>query len=185
MKNFHTKLRLWHLENGRHLPWTGINDPYLIWISEIILQQTRVEHGISYYLKFIKAFPTVKHLAEADDDIILKMETGTDMRKAIKGYNVDFLNTILAMFSAIIIMTYIMYCTSPRTVEGLHTHHLYYTGIFVIAGLMRYLQITLVQNKAGSPTEILYKDRFIQVTLVLWIAAFYTLLYLKTKSIFN
>jgi len=124
-------------------------------------------------------------IAKRRDDIILKMETGTDMRKAIKGYNVDFLNTILAMFSAIIIMTYIMYCTSPRTVEGLHTHHLYYTGIFVIAGLMRYLQITLVQNKAGSPTEILYKDRFIQVTLVLWIAAFYTLLYLKTKSIFN
>src|SRR5437870_2678104 len=76
MKNFHTKLRLWHLDNGRHLPWTGINDPYKIWISEIILQQTRVEHGISYYLKFIEAFPTINHLAAADDDTILKMWEG-------------------------------------------------------------------------------------------------------------
>ncbi len=124
-------------------------------------------------------------IAKRRDDIILKMETGIDMRKAIKGYNVDFLNTMLSMFSAIIIMTYIMYCVSPRTVKGLETYHLYYTCIFVIAGLMRYLQITLVQNKAGSPTDILYKDRFIQVTILLWVASFAALLYYKDNSIFS
>ena len=124
-------------------------------------------------------------IAKRRDDIILKMETGADMRKAIKGYNVDFLNTMLAMFSAIIIMTYIMYCVSPRTIAGLETYHLYYTCIFVIAGLMRYLQITLVQNQAGSPTEILYKDRFIQITMLLWIATFTALLYFKDGTIFN
>ena len=123
-------------------------------------------------------------IAKRRDDILLKMETGIDMRKAIKGYNVDFLNTMLAMFSAIIIMTYIMYCVSPITIERLGTYHLYYTCIFVVAGLMRYLQITLVQNQAGSPTEILYKDRFIQVTMLLWIAAFYAFLYWKNNSIF-
>lgn len=119
------------------------------------------------------------------DDIILKMETGADMRKAVKGYNVDFLNTMLSMFSAIIIMTYIMYCVSPVTTLHAGTYHLYYTSIFVIAGLMRYLQITLVQNKAGSPTEVLYKDRFIQITLLLWAAGFYALLYWKNNSFFN
>jgi decaprenyl-phosphate phosphoribosyltransferase len=119
------------------------------------------------------------------DDIILKLETGADMRKAVKGYNVDFLNTMLSMFSAIIIMTYIMYCVSPITIVHTGTYHLYYTSIFVIAGLMRYLQITLVQNQAGSPTEVLYKDRFIQATLLLWIAGFYALLYWKNNSIFN
>ena len=119
------------------------------------------------------------------DDIILKMETGTDMRKAIKGYNVEFLNSMLAMFSAIIIMTYIMYCVSPITIDRLGTYHLYYTSVFVIAGLMRYLQITLVQNQAGSPTEVLYKDRFIQITLLLWVAGFSALLYWKNNSIFD
>jgi len=119
------------------------------------------------------------------DDIILKMETGADMRKAVKGYNVDFLNTMLAMFSAIIIMTYIMYCVSPVTTAHSGTYHLYYTAIFVIAGLMRYLQIILVQNEAGSPTEVLYKDRFIQATLLLWIAGFYALLYWKNNSVFG
>ncbi|GAC1449863.1 MAG: decaprenyl-phosphate phosphoribosyltransferase [Chitinophagaceae bacterium] len=124
-------------------------------------------------------------IAKRRDDIILKMETGAAMRKAVKGYNVDFLNTMLSMFSAIIIMTYIMYCVSPITTQHTGTYHLYYTCIFVIAGLMRYLQITLVQNKAGSPTDILYKDRFIQVTLLLWVAGFYALLYWKNNSIFN
>jgi len=123
-------------------------------------------------------------IAKRRDDILLKMETGADMRKAIKGYNVDFLNTMLAMFSAIIIMTYTMYCVSPITIQRLGTYHLYYTCIFVIAGLMRYLQITLVQNKAGSPTEILYKDHFIQITMLLWVAGFYALLYWKNNSIF-
>lgn len=124
-------------------------------------------------------------IAKRRDDIILKQETGSDMRKVVKGYNTDFLNTMLAMFSAIIIMTYIMYCVSPVTIQRLGTYHLYYTCIFVVAGLMRYLQITLVQNKAGSPTEILYKDRFIQITMLLWVAGFYALLYWKNNSIFN
>ena len=124
-------------------------------------------------------------IAKRRDDIILKMETGLDMRKAVKGYNVDFLNIMLAMVSGISIMVYIMYCVSPVTTQRLGTYHLYYTCIFVVAGLMRYLQITLVQNEAGSPTEILYKDRFIQVTILLWVAAFSALLYWKNNTIFS
>ncbi len=111
------------------------------------------------------------------DDIMLKLSTGTDMRKSIKGYNMEFLNTMLGLFSAIIIVTYIMYTLSPKTFESLQNYHLYYTAIFVIAGLMRYLQIILVQNEAGSPTDILYKDRFIQVTIIGWVASFYVILY--------
>jgi decaprenyl-phosphate phosphoribosyltransferase len=118
-------------------------------------------------------------IAKRRDDIMLKMETGIDMRRSIKGYNLDFLNTMLGLFSAIIIVTYIMYCVSPFTIARLGTYQLYYTSIFVIAGLMRYLQITLVLNKAGSPTEILYKDRFLQITILLWVASFSAIIYLK------
>ena len=124
-------------------------------------------------------------IAKRRDDILLKMETGVDMRKAIKGYNLDFLNIMLAMISGITIMTYTMYCVSPFTVQRLGTYHLYYTCIFVVAGLMRYLQITLVQNQAGSPTEILYKDRFIQITMLLWVISFYGLVSWKDNSIIN
>ncbi|MCK7555052.1 UbiA prenyltransferase family protein [Chitinophaga sedimenti] len=128
-------------------------------------------------------FPAI---AKRRDDVLLKIESGMDMRKASKGYNMDFLNVSLALVSAIIIVAYLMYCMSPETMTRFHTYRLYYTCIFVIAGLMRYLQITYVENNTGSPTKILYKDRFVQLTILLWILSFYVLIYLPTdQSFFN
>jgi decaprenyl-phosphate phosphoribosyltransferase len=124
-------------------------------------------------------------IAKRRDDMLLKLSTGAAMRKSISGYNMDFLNTLLGLFSAIIIVSYIMYTVSGQTYERLGTHRLYYTSVFVIAGLMRYLQITFVAGKAGSPTEILYKDRFIQITLLLWILSFYAILYTKGITFFK
>ena len=124
-------------------------------------------------------------IAKRRDDMLLKLSTGTDMRKSMSGYNLDFLNTLLGLFSAIMIVSYIMYTVSDETIIRVGTHRLYYTSVFVIAGLMRYLQITFVRGKSGSPTDILYKDRFIQVTLLLWILSFYVILYLRDKSFFE
>ena len=124
-------------------------------------------------------------VAKRRDDMLLKMSTGTQMRKSSEGYNLDFLNTMLSMFSAIIIVAYIMYTVDAGTLTRMRTHRLYYTSIFVIAGVLRYLQITMVQQKSASPTKILYEDRFIQVTILLWIGSFYFILYLRDFTIFN
>src|SRR4029079_18795618 len=121
-------------------------------------------------------------IAKRRDDLLLKMETGSEMRRSMSGYNLDFLNTMLAFFSAIIIVSYIMYTVSGQTYTRLRTHRLYYTSVFVIAGILRYLQITFVFKRSGSPTEILYKDRFIQVTLLLWVFSIYGILYLRDKT---
>jgi A/G-specific adenine glycosylase len=67
-----SKLIKWYRHNHRELPWRETNDPYRIWLSEIILQQTRVEQGLSYYYKFIDHYPSVKDLAEAPEDRIMK-----------------------------------------------------------------------------------------------------------------
>ncbi|MFN0275196.1 MAG: A/G-specific adenine glycosylase [Chitinophagales bacterium] len=75
-KTFNRLLNAWYLEHGRSLPWVGEKDAYLVWLSEIILQQTRVEHGIKYFEQFKKKFPTVKKLATAEEDTILKMWEG-------------------------------------------------------------------------------------------------------------
>ncbi|MEJ7735782.1 MAG: UbiA prenyltransferase family protein [Chitinophagaceae bacterium] len=123
--------------------------------------------------------------AKRRDDILLKISMGLDMRKSIKGYNLEFMNTLLSLICAVIIVAYFMYTMSPDIIERLGTYRLYYTCIFVIAGIMRYLQITYVQGKSGSPTKILYKDRFIQLTILLWISSFYAILYLKNINIFN
>lgn len=66
----------WYEANKRELPWRDISDPYRIWISEIILQQTRVNQGLSYYLRFIERFPDVKTLAIANEDEVLKYWQG-------------------------------------------------------------------------------------------------------------
>lgn len=66
----------WYLQNKRDLPWRKTTNPYYIWLSEIILQQTRVEQGTSYYLKFVEQYPTVFSLAEANEQDILKLWQG-------------------------------------------------------------------------------------------------------------
>ncbi|WP_298717988.1 decaprenyl-phosphate phosphoribosyltransferase [Chitinophaga sp.] len=122
--------------------------------------------------------------AKRRDDVLHKLSSGKDLRKASKGYNLDFLNASLALVSAVIIVAYIMYTMAPETMEHFKTYRLYYTSIFVIAGLLRYLQITYVDNDTGSPTKILYKDRFIQLTILLWILSFYVIIYLPTNKSF-
>ncbi|MDT0295269.1 A/G-specific adenine glycosylase [Mesonia ostreae] len=73
---FHNKLINWYLENARELPWRDTQEPYPIWLSEIMLQQTRIQQGLPYFLKFIKAFPTVFDLAKASEDKVLKLWQG-------------------------------------------------------------------------------------------------------------
>lgn len=73
---FRRQLLLWHKKNKRILPWKETNDPYRIWLSEIILQQTRIEQGMPYYLRLIKLFPTVFDLAKCKEDKLLKAWEG-------------------------------------------------------------------------------------------------------------
>lgn len=74
--NFNNKLKQWYLQNNRELPWRKTKDPYHIWLSEIMLQQTRVAQGLPYYLRFIEAFPSVFDLAEASEEKVLKLWQG-------------------------------------------------------------------------------------------------------------
>ena len=87
----------WYKQNKRDLPWRDISDPYKIWISEIILQQTRVNQGMNYYLRFIERFQTVEELAKADEDEVLKYWQGLgyytrarNLHKAAKQVVSDF-----------------------------------------------------------------------------------------------
>jgi decaprenyl-phosphate phosphoribosyltransferase len=124
-------------------------------------------------------------VAKRRDDVLLKLSSGSDMRKAVKGYNLDFINTALSLICAVIIVAYFMYTTSPEIIKRLQTYRLYYTCIFVLAGIFRYLQLIYVHGNSQSPTKILYKDRFIQVTIILWVISFYLILYVKDIAIFK
>ena len=73
---FSNSLLQWYLQNKRDLPWRNITNPYPIWLSEIMLQQTRVAQGLPYFLSFIELFPTVTDLAKADEQTVLKLWQG-------------------------------------------------------------------------------------------------------------
>ena len=74
--NFYTTITHWYLNNKRDLPWRNTTNPYLIWLSEIMLQQTRVAQGLPYFNRFVEAFPTVFDLAQADEEQVLKLWQG-------------------------------------------------------------------------------------------------------------
>ncbi len=76
MNTFTGILMKWYEENKRDLPWRNTKDPYMIWISEVILQQTRVNQGYDYFLRFVKRFPDISHLAEASEDEVMKYWQG-------------------------------------------------------------------------------------------------------------
>ena len=95
----------WYKEYKRDLPWRESSDPYRIWISEIILQQTRVAQGYDYFLRFIKRFPDVKALADADEDEVMKYWQGLgyysrarNLHAAAKSMNGVFPETFPQLF---------------------------------------------------------------------------------------
>ena len=116
-------------------------------------------------------------LAKRRDDVIIFHETGKEVRKVIKGYSIQFLDTSMAIMASIVIVVYTMYTTSLEVIERIHSEYLYLTAFFVIFGIMRYLQITFVFQKSGSPTTIIFKDKFMMLVILSWALSFYWILY--------
>jgi hypothetical protein len=79
----------------------------------------------------------------------------------------------MTLMAGVTVVAYIMYTVSPEVIERLGTHNLYITALFVIIGILRYMQLTFVEQNSGSPTKLVLKDRFLQIVLVGWIASFY------------
>ena len=99
-------------------------------------------------------------------------------RKSLDGYNVQFADIALSISVTLAIVCYLMFTLSPAVQEKFHPR-VFYTVIFVVFAFLRYLQQTLVYNRTESPTKIVYKDHYIQVTLVLWLVAFLLQIYFK------
>lgn len=121
---------------------------------------------------------TFMALAKRRDDLLLYEKEGKKMRKSITNYSLSFLDQSLGILAATSIVCYILYTVSPDTTSRLGNDYVYTSTIFVIAGILRYLQLTLVAEKSGSPTEILCHDRFIQTCIAGWIILFIILIYL-------
>lgn len=109
--------------------------------------------------------------AKRREDIRLS-EQGLQTRKNIGRYNLEFINATMVLMAGVIIVSYILYTISPEIENHFRTHSLYITALFVITGILRYMQIVFVENGNTNPTDVLYRDRFLQVVIVLWILSF-------------
>jgi len=116
-------------------------------------------------------------LAKRRDDVLIFMNTGTKMRKVIDGYNLRFVDSAMMIMASVVIVAYTLYTTSPEVIARVGSEYLYITTLFVILGIMRYMQITFVFEDSSSPTNIILRDRFIQMTLIAWILSFVWILY--------
>ena len=116
-------------------------------------------------------------LAKRRDDVVMYEESGVVMRKNVNRYNLAFMNQVITIVASITMVCYIMYTVSPEVIERFQSPHIYVTSVFVLAGLIRYLQLTIVDVKSGSPTRVLMNDRFIQCCIAGWLAMFAIIIY--------
>ena len=115
--------------------------------------------------------------AKRRDDVRIKQNTGAVTRKNVSRYNLPFLNQVLSIVGGITVVCYILYCVSDEVTSRLGSHYVYLTSIFVLAGIIRYLQLALVNEETGNPVKILLKDHFIQLSILGWIVSFALIIY--------
>ncbi len=126
---------------------------------------------ITFLLALFLAF------AKRRDDVVIYRDTDTVTRSNTLDYSLPFLNLTLGVIASVTMVCYIMYTISPEVTRRLDSSYVYITSIFVLAGIIRYLQSTIVHDNSGSPTEMLLHDRFIQLCILSWILTFVVLIY--------
>ncbi|MBO9701588.1 MAG: UbiA prenyltransferase family protein [Sporocytophaga sp.] len=106
--------------------------------------------------------------AKRRDDLLILEEKGKVMRASLNGYSLSFVNHSMVFISSIIVVCYFMYSISEEVMQRLGNEYFYITSFFVVAGMLRYFQITYVENNSGSPSKILLTDEFTIINLMLW-----------------
>ena len=115
--------------------------------------------------------------AKRRDDVLRMDATGVPPRKNTIRYNLTFINQAITVTGAVMLVCYIMYTVSPETQEHFHTDYLYLTSVYVLVGLLRYMQIAVVDKQSGDPTKVILKDRAIQIIVLAWIVTFLFIIY--------
>ncbi len=117
-------------------------------------------------------------LAKRRDDLLLAA-TGYNPRRSTGGYSLEFIATAMAVMAAVTIVAYVLYTVSPETLAKHGCQHLYLTAFWVVLGFLRFAQLTLVRQESGSPTLVLWRDRFLQAVVAGWLINWLVVLYVR------
>jgi decaprenyl-phosphate phosphoribosyltransferase len=130
-----------------------------------------ISHWIVALTFLLALFPD---LGKRREDLSLAAD-GHGARKSLDGYNLEFVGLAMKVMAAVIIVAYLLNTVFPNTIRKHCTDKLYLTSFWVIVGLLRYFQITLMEVRSGSSTKIFLSDRFLQLVMVLWLLSFFLL----------
>lgn len=172
-----------------------LNVVYCVWLKKVFIIDVFII-AICYVLRIIAGGATCEiwispwlvcltfllalflAFAKRRDDVVLYEEQGIVIRKNVLNYNLDFLNQTLGIISAITMVCYLIYTLSDPVMERFGSEYVYTTSTFVLAGILRFLQLTIVTKRSRSPTKIFLHDRFIQCCIILWFINFSIIIYL-------
>ena len=115
--------------------------------------------------------------AKRRDDVLRMEATGKPPRKNTIRYNLTFINQAITISASITLVCYIMYTVSPEVTARFNSHCIYLTTIFVLVGLLRYIQIAVVDKQSGDPTKVILRDRFTQLVVLAWMVSFLFIIY--------
>ena len=118
-------------------------------------------------------------IAKRRDDVIRMERTGELARHNTGRYNLTFVNEVLTITGSVMLVCYIMYTMDANVMAQFRTHYIYCTSLFVIMGLLRYIQLAVVDEKTGDPTKVMLHDIFIQCVVVGWILSFIIIIYAR------
>lgn len=116
--------------------------------------------------------------AKRRDDVVRMEQTGEAPRQNTSRYNLTFINQAVTISASVTLVCYIMYTVSPEVTARFHSQHLYLTTLFVILGLLRYIQLAVVDRQSGDPTKVVLRDRPMQAIVLGWIVTFLVIIYL-------
>ena len=116
--------------------------------------------------------------AKRRDDVLRMNTTGRAPRKNTSRYNLTFINQAITITGSVMVVCYVMYTVSPEIIAQFATDKLYLTSILVILAILRYLQISVVDEKSGDPVKVALSDRATQLILLAWLLSFLIIIYL-------
>ena len=116
--------------------------------------------------------------AKRRDDVLKFQKTKIPPRHNTKRYNLTFVNEAITVTGCVMLVCYIMYTVSPETIANFDNRHIYLTTIFVLLGVLRYMQLAVVDEKSGDPTKVLLRDPFTQLVVLCWAISFLLIIYI-------
>lgn len=117
-------------------------------------------------------------LGKRRSDVTIQTASCSEIRPTAASYTLPYLDAVLSMLSAVVVLAYVMYCLSPEVMERLRSEYVYVTALFVVAGILRYLHLAIAKGRGGAPTSLVLSDPFLRRCVAGWLLSFLFIIYI-------